>query len=198
MDINQEFEKMEQKNKALIEKAIEFMKQVSDPKHALSHMESVVGYTKEIVSKMENVDKEVCLISAYWHDVGRTVQEKGHAKISAEMLQEEMKNLGYHEELIQKCYLAIDKHSWKEEPETLEGKIIRDADKIDFVGISRWKKCIETNCRFRKILQLLPTVRKDILKLDCSKEIFDREIGNLVVYLHDQIFGELKTEDKGE
>ncbi len=189
MDINEEFKKIEKENKRLIEKAIEFMKQVLDPKHALSHMESVVEYTKEILSKMEDADKEVCLISAYWHDVGRMIQEKGHAKISADMLQEEMRNLGYDEQFIQKCYLAIYKHSWKEEPETLEGLIIRDADKIDFVGIGRWKQCIQTNCRFRKILQLLPTVRKDILKLECSKEIFDREIGNLVVYLHDKIFG---------
>ncbi len=189
MDINEEFKKIEKENKRLIEKAIEFMKQVLDPKHALSHMESVVEYTKEILSKMEEADKEVCLISAYWHDVGRMIQEKGHAKISADMLQEEMRNLGYDEQFIQKCYLAIYKHSWKEEPETLEGLIIRDADKIDFVGIGRWKQCIQTNCRFRKILQLLPTVRKDILKLECSKEIFDREIGNLVVYLHDEIFG---------
>lgn len=114
------------------------------------------------------------------------------------MLKEEMEKLGYDDEMIEKCYQAIYKHGWKKEPETLEGVIIRDADKIDFVGIGRWKTCIETNCRFRKILQLLPTMRKEILKLDCSKEIFDREIGNLVVYLHDQIFGELKTEDKGE
>ena len=167
----------------------EIMKQVSDPKHSLSHMESVVQYTKEILENVEEADKEICLISAYWHDVGRSVQEKGHAKLSADMLQEEMQNLGYDEEIIQKCYLAIYKHSWKEEPATLEGKIIRDADKIDFVGIGRWKQCIETNCKFNKILQLLPTMRKELLELESSKEIFDREIGNLVVYLHDKIFG---------
>ena len=76
----------------------------------------------------------------------------------------------------------------EKEPETLEGIIIRDADKIDFVGINRWKECIENGCRFEKILELLPTLRKDILKLEVSKEIFDREIGNLIAFLHDQIF----------
>lgn len=189
MSIYNKFEQIEEKNKILIKRAIEIMKQVSDPKHSLSHMESVVQYTKEILENVEEADKEICLISAYWHDVGRSVQEKGHAKLSADMLQEEMQNLGYDEEIIQKCYLAIYKHSWKEEPATLEGKIIRDADKIDFVGIGRWKQCIETNCKFNKILQLLPTMRKELLELESSKEIFDREIGNLVVYLHDKIFG---------
>ena len=99
-----------------------------------------------------------------------------------------MRKLGYEEELIQKCYLAIYKHGWREEPETLEGIIIRDADKIDFVGIGRWEECIQENCKFSKILELLPTMRKNLLKLDCSKEIFDREIANLVVYLHNQVF----------
>lgn len=182
------FVEIEQKYKTLLQKAIEMMKTVPDSKHSLSHMESVVQYTKEILETVKDADKEVCLISAYWHDVGRKIQNEGHAKISADMLQEEMKSLGYDDEFIRKCYLAIYKHGWKEEPETLEGIIIRDADKIDFVGIARWKECIETNCSFHKILKLLPTMRKELLKLECSRDIFDREIANLVVYLHDKIF----------
>lgn len=185
----EELAQIGQKYKILLQKAIEIMKEVPDSKHSLSHMESVVQYTKEMLETVEEADKEVCLISAYWHDVGRKIQNEGHAKISADMLQEEMKNLGYDDELIRKCYLAIYKHGWKEEPETLEGIIIRDADKIDFVGIGRWKECIQTNCRFHKILELLPSLRKHLLKLECSKEIFDREIGKLVAYLHDRIFG---------
>lgn len=184
-----ELSQIEQSNKELLQKAVEIMKTVPDFKHSLSHMESVVQYTKEILETVEEANKEVCLISAYWHDVGRKIQNEGHAKISADMLQEEMKNLEYDDELIRKCYLAIYKHGWKEEPETLEGVIVRDADKIDFVGIGRWKECIETNCRFHKILELLPRLRKDLLKLECSKEIFDREIGKLVIYLHGRIFG---------
>lgn len=188
MNSEQTYQRIENKFKKLLEKAIEIMKTVEDSKHSLSHVKAVVNYTKEILDKVEQANKEVCLISAYWHDVGRSVQEKGHAKLSADMLQEEMRNLGYQEEFIQKCYLAIYKHSWKEKPETLEGKIIRDADKIDFVGIGRWKQCIETNCKFNKILQLLPIMRKEVLELECSKQIFDREIAHLVVYLHDKVF----------
>ncbi len=40
----------------------------------------------------------------------------------------------------------------------------------------------------RYVKELLPTIRKDILKLECSKEIFDREIGNLIRYLHNIIY----------
>ena len=187
MNIYDEFKQIEEKYRILIQKATSLMKIVPDPKHSLSHMYSVVNYTKEILIKTK-ADKEVCIISAYWHDVGRTIQQKGHAKLSAEMLKTEMQNLGYDDEFVEKCYNAVCKHGWNEQPETLEGIIIRDADKIDFVGIGRWSQCIENDCKFTKILDLLPTMRKELLKLDCSKEIFDREIGKLVVFLHNKIF----------
>lgn len=184
-----DFQEIENKHKVLIEKAINTMKLVEDPKHSLSHVLQVVEYTKEILKSVE-ADNEVCIISAYWHDVGRLEQDKGHALISANLLKKEMEELNYDEKIIDKCYKAVYKHGWKEEPETIEGVIIRDADKIDFVGIGRWEECIKTNCKFRKILDLLPTMRKDLLKLDASKEIFDKEIGKLVVFLHNRIFKE--------
>ena len=185
--MSKDFKEIENKHKLLIEKAINTMKLVEDPKHSLSHVLQVVQYTKEILENVE-ADNEVCIISAYWHDVGRLEQEKGHALISAESLKKEMTKLGYDSEIIDKCYKAIYKHGWKEKPETLEGIIIRDADKIDFVGIGRWEECIKTNFKFRKILNLLPTMREKLLNLKTSKEIFDREIGNLVVFLHNKLF----------
>lgn len=188
MNFNEEFKEIEEKNRELLDKAIEIMKTVPDPKHSISHMEAIVNYTKEILLTEKNANKEVCIISAYWHDVGRSIQEKGHAVISANMLKQEMEKLNYDSNLIHECYLAIYKHGWSESPETLEGIIIKDADKIDFVGIKRWEQCIKNNCRFSKILELLPTMREELLKLDCSKKIFDREIANLVIYLHNTIF----------
>lgn len=183
-----EFEAIEEKYKNLISIAKDYMSKVDDPKHSTTHMESVVKYVKEILEFEKTADKEVCILSAYWHDVGRLHGEKGHAGLSAEMMQEEMKKQNYDEEFIEKCVKAISNHGWYETPETLEGIIIRDADKIDFVGIPRWKSCIENDCQFKKILDLLPTLRKDILRLECSREIYDREVGILIRYLHNIIF----------
>lgn len=182
------FDEIENKYKDLIEKARDMMEKVPDPKHSVSHMESVVKYTKEILQSDIEADKEVCILSAYWHDVGRIEGEKGHALLSAEILKNELEQAGYEKEFIENCYKAICKHGWYEMPETIEGKIIRDADKIDFVGIGRWKACIENNCKFTKILDMLPTLRKEIFEFEISKEIFDREIGLLIRYLHDIIF----------
>lgn len=177
----------------LINEAREIMRQVPDPKHSTSHMESIVKYTKEILKYEPNANKEVCIISAYWHDVGRIEGEKGHAIISANMLKKEMSRLKYSESFIEECYKAIYKHSWNQRPDTLEGKIIRDADKIDFIGINRWENCINSNCKFNEILNLLPSLRNDILELEISRKIYDREVANLIRYLHNIIF---KIEDK--
>lgn len=48
-----------EKNKELIDKAVDIMKQVNDPKHSLSHMESVVKYTIKILRHEEKANKEV-------------------------------------------------------------------------------------------------------------------------------------------
>lgn len=51
------FQQIEQKHKILIDKAIEIMKNVQDIKHSLSHVESVVTYTREILERVEKADK---------------------------------------------------------------------------------------------------------------------------------------------
>ena len=50
--MSKDFKEIENKHKLLIEKAINTMKLVEDPKHSLSHVLQVVQYTKEI---LENV-----------------------------------------------------------------------------------------------------------------------------------------------
>ena len=122
---------IERKYESLINMAIEKMKCLNDPKHSLVHVLDVVEYTKEILETEHRANKEVCIISAYWHDVGRIQQNKGHGLISANELRAEMEKQNYPQEFIEECYKAIYKHEWREEPETLEGIIIRDADKLD-------------------------------------------------------------------
>ncbi len=119
---------------------------------------------------------------------GRTIKKEGHALLSADMIREEMQKLNYDKEIINQCYLAIYKHSWYDMPETLEGLIVRDADKIDFVGIGRWKQCIEANNKLNSIIELLPKLRNDLLMLESSRNIYDKEVTELIKYLHEIIF----------
>ena len=65
-------EEIENKHQAIIDIAKNYMSSIKDNEHNINHMIDVVNYTKELLELIsEDVDKEVCIISAYWHDVGR-------------------------------------------------------------------------------------------------------------------------------
>ncbi len=179
---------IENKHKELIDIAINYMKSIKDSEHNDHHMNDVVTYTKELLNVInEDIDKEVCIISAYWHDVGRTKVNEGHEKLSADMLKNEMVIQGYNQELIDKCYKAIENHKWNMTPETKEGFLIKDADKLAWLGLGRWEECIKNNKDLNEITNLLPKLRNEILYFNESKEIYDRDIINLIKYLYSKI-----------
>ena len=175
-----EFKLIKEKYKDLIDKAINIMKEMNDAVHGLSHVENVVANTIEILKEENDADKEVCILSAYWHDVGRMYGKEGHGVNSAEMLKSELNKNNYNDEFIQKCYKAICKHDTKEIPETLEGIIVKDADKIDAVGVERWRACVESNQRLPRII---PNLRKNMIIRDSSKKMYDKNAEKLIEYL---------------
>lgn len=179
--------KIEEKHKVLIEKAKEYMNSIEDSEHNIKHMIDVVNYTKELINLVNlNLDKEACIIAAYWHDVGRIKLDINHEKLSAEMLKEEMKKLNYKDDFIDTCYYAIENHKWNMNPKTNEGLIIKDADKLSFLGKERWMECIKSKWKLDSIIELLPILRDEILYFEESKKIYDREIIKLVKILYNE------------
>ena len=88
----------EKKYEDLIEKAKKIMYTIDDNEHNMNHVDDVVRYTKEILNKINlKVNNDVCIIGAYWHDVGRTKLDVGHEKLSAEMLKEQMTKMNYNQ-----------------------------------------------------------------------------------------------------
>lgn len=182
------FLKIEEKHKDLIEIAIKYMSSINDNEHNIMHVMDVVNYTKELINLINgNIDKEVCIIAAYWHDVGRIKLDIGHEKLSAEMLKENMKKLNYELDFIDKCYSTIEKHKWNMTPTTKEGLIVKDADKLSFLGKGRWKECLRDNQKLDSIIELLPILRNEILYFEESRKIYDRDIINLVKMLYSKI-----------
>lgn len=182
------YNKIEEKHRDLIDVAISYMSSINDKEHDINHMDDVVEYTKILLDNVKiDVDPDVCIICAYWHDVGRTKINKGHEKVSAEMLKEEMIKRNYPNEMIEKCVAAIEKHRWDMQPTTNEGLILKDADKLDFIGIKRWKSCIDNNQRLESIVDLLPDLRDKYMYFDEAKKIYDAEIVKLVRYLYEEM-----------
>ena len=72
-------------------------------------------------------------------------------------------------------------------PKTNEGLLLRDADKLAWLGKGRWKSCLENRQDLDSIIGLLPKLKSDILYFDESKQIYDREIVNLTSFLYGYI-----------
>ena len=179
------YEEIEDRHKKVIDIAKKYMNTIKDNEHDINHMNDVVKYTKELLNIINvNINKEVCVISAYWHDVGRIKQNVGHEKISAEMLKEELQKNHYDSFFIEECVQAIENHKWNMKPKTTEGLLVKDADKLAWLGRGRWESCIKNKQKLDSLIELLPKLRQDILYFEESRTIYDRDIVRLVKLLY--------------
>ena len=106
--------------------------------HGLDHVLRVV-YLCEVIGKEENADMMVLLPAALFHDIARPIEkEKGipHEETGAQMAERFLHSIQYDEERIAKITHAIRTHRYRStgKPETLEAKILSDADKLDAMG----------------------------------------------------------------
>lgn len=183
------YDEIESKYKDLIDVSKEYMININDFEHDINHINDVLFYIKKLINKLDiDINYDVCIISAYWHDVGRIRGGVNHERLSAEMLKEIMEKNNYDKELIDACYKAIVNHKWSMKPETVEGLIIRDADKLAWLGIGRWNSCLKNEQRFDSLMELLPRLRNEFLYFEEAKFIYDEEIVKLIKFLYEKIY----------
>lgn len=187
---------IEYKHEDLIAIAKKYMSTIQDSCHNIHHMNDVVAYTKELLNELETKkNPEVCMIGAYWHDVGRIKLDVGHEELSAKMLRQHMLEMNYDDEFIEACCEAIRYHKWNMSPKTIEGLIIKDADKLAFLGSERWSACLEQGQRLDDIIQLLPRLRNELLYFEVSRKIYDREIVRIMRLLYDRHYGDRREKE---
>ena len=112
-----------------------------DAVHGFDHIERVYGLCKQIGEK-EGADMEILLTAALLHDSqGSHPQKKeernNHHIHSAEFAEEVLSAEGWTPERIQAVQHCIRAHRFRrgrEAPETLEAKVLFDADKLDVIG----------------------------------------------------------------
>ncbi|MGB3908281.1 MAG: HD domain-containing protein [Methanomethylovorans sp.] len=125
----------------LIERTREYVSEVlaDEPStHDLSHIERVEDLCMQI-RKKEGGDELVLRLAALFHDVGimKEHQQGGdHAQYSAEIAQEFLTTAGANKDLIEHVMACIRSHRFSSglEAQTLEAKILQDADRIDALG----------------------------------------------------------------
>ncbi len=112
-----------------------------DASHDMDHFRRVADTAKEIAAQeSEPTDPLILLAAAYFHDVVSLPKNHPDSKkssyYSAIKAQEILANLDFPAEKIPAVCHAIETHSFSAQlqPETIEAKIIQDADRMESLG----------------------------------------------------------------
>ena len=95
----------------------------------------------EIMGPSENADMDVLRIAAYLHDIGRIFQDASagavcHAEKSAQMAEPLVEKLPLTDNQKRNIIHCVRSHRFRNhhQPDTIEAKILFDADKLDAIG----------------------------------------------------------------
>ncbi|WP_374035397.1 HD domain-containing protein [Bdellovibrio bacteriovorus] len=118
----------------------------SDPAHDYLHIMRVVSTAKQLC-QAEHARWEVVMPAAFFHDyinVPKNDPRRPYAsKLSAEAAIEYLKSVQYPEQYFDDIRHAIESHSYSAgiKPETLEARIVQDADRLDSLGAIGIARC---------------------------------------------------------
>lgn len=110
-----------------------------DPAHDLSHIQRVVANAR-LLAAAEGADLDVILPAAWLHDcvvLPKDSSERARAsRLAAARAGSFLSVAGYPADLIPPIQHAIEAHSFSAgiPPETLEAKVVQDADRLDALG----------------------------------------------------------------
>ncbi|MBU0907624.1 MAG: HD domain-containing protein [Nanoarchaeota archaeon] len=108
--------------------------------HDIHHVKRVLALAKRIAKKEKNVDLNVLIASVFLHDIAKRMEENGecsdHAIQGVKMSHSILKKIGFPENKIEEVAYCIKVHrkTQKIKPQTIEAKILQDADKIEVFG----------------------------------------------------------------
>jgi len=167
--------------------------------HGFDHVKRVYQLSITIGAKL-NADLKILKISALLHDIGRIQEKKGankrnHAEISAELTKNFLESNWYNltQNEIDKITHCIQAHSYSNglAPETLEAKILSDADKLDALGaIGLYRTIGFTILRNGDLDDVIEHLENKILKLknrlflDISKDIASSREKIIIDFYH--------------
>ena len=111
-----------------------------DSAHDKEHVYRVLANALVIADGMEAVDYDILLCACLLHDIGRADQLKDpslcHAQVGAEKAYRWLLGQGYEEGFATAVADCIRTHRFRKNalPQSVEAKILFDADKLDVVG----------------------------------------------------------------
>jgi len=125
----------------LLESFMSSCMDAADCAHGPEHIIRVLNNALDIAAHEENVDLDVLIAACLLHDIGRRAQLENpalcHAQVGADMAQTFLSNNGFDDVFAEHVAACIRAHRYrKENPmNSIEAKILFDADKLDAVGV---------------------------------------------------------------
>ena len=113
---------------------------MEDSAHDKEHIYRVLNHAMEIAKSEENVDYDVLICACLLHDIGRKEQFEDpsvcHAAVGGEKAYQFLLNHGFSELFSERVKQCIKTHRYRKNnlPQSIEAKILFDADKLDVTG----------------------------------------------------------------
>ncbi|MCK4938425.1 MAG: HD domain-containing protein [Methanosarcinales archaeon] len=121
------------------ESAIKIFDGAANAGHDINHSLRVMDLCAHICN-IEGGDNEILEAAALLHDIGRCAQLKDpavdHATLSAQLAPDILSNAGFPSQKVPAVVYAIKHHRYSSglTPDTLEARILQDADRLDISG----------------------------------------------------------------
>lgn len=126
-----------------------------DPSHDLTHFDRVVTIAKKLAFT-EGACIEIVVPAAWLHDLVNlpkdNPQRKNASSLSAEAAIDFLKFIHYPDCFLDGIDHAIRAHSFSSqiEPQTLEAKVVQDADRLDAIGAIGIARCFNVGGQLRR------------------------------------------------
>ena len=124
----------------IIQRAVSLLAK-SESSHDLDHTLRVLHNAEKLLAVHPEADADVVRLSALLHDTARPAEDAQcgkccHAELSAVCAETILSDAGVPENIRSRIVNAVKRHRFRrgEAPDTLEAKILYDADKLDSLG----------------------------------------------------------------
>lgn len=109
------------------------------------------------IAEAENVDSYIVELAALLHDISDWKFNNGDEKIGSEISRKWLESIGVEDDVIDKVCVILFESSFKGEKsenniDTIEGKIVQDADRLDALGAIGIARAFATGSKFGEIM----------------------------------------------
>jgi uncharacterized protein len=139
---NNRLKRKNERGYVMLEKIIQYVRmEMNGISHGFEHVVRVAQHAKNIAQEYDAVNLRVLIYAAFLHDIGRKEQTEDsrldHAEVGANKAHIFLSQLNMEPEIIQQIEEAIRTHRYRVQraPESLEARILYDADKLDAIGV---------------------------------------------------------------